>query len=61
MAVCIICGGRGFTLYDGLCRECNGNGECDFDCDAIVFEDGSEDIYPDETPEQIYSCIMKIT
>lgn len=52
MAVCIVCGGSGFSLHDGLCDECNGTGENNFDFDIIIPEDESEDTIPAEPLNQ---------
>lgn len=43
MAVCVFCGGRGFSLGNGLCSECNGAGESNFDYDDVMLEDDPED------------------
>lgn len=61
MDACIICGGSGFILHDGLCYECNGTGKSDFDYDTIIYEDGFEDIRPNEPLEPKYSGIIITT
>lgn len=53
MAVCIVCGGGGFSLQDGLCSECNGTGTNNFDYDAIIFEDDFEEARPIEPMDLI--------